>query len=301
MPFRLFTTNYLQKNGVIITPSSEDPELPGVNVIDDVKAKMWRTNSEAISTLTFDMSSPLCATFFPPNYFILLNSELVLNNHMGISIQASDDNFATIAYQQTIIPNGPFNDVALQAPDIPAYFNYGAIWGELQGDEISRLHPYWRFRIDKGAATVPMSFGKMWLGRKVDLSRGPDLGGIDFNPQDGSKIQDTIGQQQYAFVKRQFDMPTINFSYLSVEDTQLLHQAGIDMGTHTSFFMQIEQNGETNVSQYYSNELSKLYYVKFVNLPTRKFALKSPSISFLTGLTDRMGRFPSTLVFREQI
>src|SRR5438105_670913 len=86
---RLFYDNLIDYAATVVTASSQQADLPGSNVINELSKKVWRTGTAAApESITFDLGSAKDVTG------VILLDHTLTNADTNIELHASTDNFA---------------------------------------------------------------------------------------------------------------------------------------------------------------------------------------------------------------
>jgi hypothetical protein len=222
---------------VVITASSEaSSSLAGSNVAHEFKTKVWRTGtSSAAESIVLDLLSAKAATS------LILFAHTLTGSDTSLELRGSTDNFAA-------------SDVLV------ATLAYAA--GTIKATFSTATYRYWKVKFTKSAAGESRDIGRIFLGTYYETTIQPDWDGLKIMPKDLSVKGRTSGGQTYTERRSQYRMPSVDFSGVSTTMKDAVKTITDAVGTHTSFFIQVDPNG--------TSEAAEIFYVKFVDAVGRK-------------------------------
>lgn len=231
---RLFYTNRIDAEGVVITATSEVDTLPAENVADEFRKRVWRTGtSSALEAVVFDLGSAKAVTAV-----ILLDHTLTSGDSL-IKVQGhTSDSWGAPAFSQTLT----------HAADIIA-----AVFA-------SQTYRYWRVTFTKSSAGESRDIGRIFLGTYDETDEAPDYDGLQTSPDDLSRRQTTIGGQEYVELIEQREVVKCDFTHISNTMKAALQTYIAAVGNAVSHFIQVAT----------SSPFDTVFYVRMSNAPRFK-------------------------------
>jgi hypothetical protein len=230
---RIFYDNLIDYSGVFISGSSENTAFPISNVVNQHRENPWRTGATvAAEFVQFDLGSAKSVTSL-----IVISHNLTPSDTL-LKIEANTtSSFVAPAFSQAVTwESGVISSIfAVQS------------------------YRYWRFSFTKSASGETRDIGRIFLGTSVSMTERPDYDGWKRGQDDLSIVQRTVGGQVYAESRPKFRMADLDFSGISNAQKIQFTTLGDRVGTHTSWFLQIDENG--------SGEVAEILYVNLKDLP----------------------------------
>lgn len=236
MSFRFIYANLAASTSgaVFSASSSASATLGPSNVVNELKAKVWRTGtSTASETLTVDLLASTAITGA-----MIFAHDLTSGDSL-IQLRKSTDNFAA-------------NDVLVGS------FTYAS--GAMFQAIASTSSRYWRIAFTKSAAGQTRNVGVIFLCTYADVSN-PDYDGWDVEWEDLSTKQQSIGGQTFCDVRPQRRKIKVNWSGISAVDKLAIKTAFNSAGTGTGLFIQSNTGGTV------STEDGEYIFCKFRSEP----------------------------------
>lgn len=235
---RVFATNFVDASGVVFTPTSEASVYLAVeNIAHEHKAKVWRTGtSTAVESVVIDFLNDVA-----PTSVIIFNHNFTASDS-NLVLRASSDNFATV-------------------DDLISTLTFSADYTYLHATFGAATYRYFKFQFTKAAAGQTRDVGRIFLGNYTDLNNAIAFEGVKIKPTDLSVGLISAGGQTYTDRRSQFRTVQLDLNSLTTTEKDALRTITNTVGTHQSFWMQIDQSATT--------ELSEVLYVKFKDLPER--------------------------------
>lgn len=232
---RFYWNNYIDSATTVITSSSENTDLPDDNVADSRKGKVWRTGtSTAAEWIKFDLGSALDV-----DGFIVFNHTLD-ENDSAINIEGhTADSWGTPDVTAAISISDE-NETGAQK------------WSSAQSKR------WWRFEFTKQASGDAIDIGRLFLGDVYDTTEAPDSDGYSDETVDLSTQQRSIDGQTYDYIKNEYQKLRVKFTACSLAQAKQLKTIYDAVGTHTPFFVQIDQSASDGIREV-------IHYVKFTN------------------------------------
>ena len=224
---RLMLTNLVDTS--TITASSEDAVLVADNVANALRTKVWQTGtSTADESIVFNHGSAKSITCV-----ILLDHDLTAGDS-GIVIEGNDaDSWGTPAFSQAL---------TRVAGPIAAYFT-------------TKTNVYNRIAFTKSASGETRSIGRVFLGTYIE---SVVAGTLRFRTRDLSKHSRAIGGQEYSDIRPNFDQINVGMELVDKADKDTLKPLFETVGTHTPFFVSLNNDVEP---------VDWIYYVKNSRIP----------------------------------
>lgn len=221
---RIFYTNLIDADGVVITPTSEVSTLPAENVAHEHRALPWRTGaSTATESVTFDLGAAAAVTAA-----IILDHTLTAGDST-IQLRGSTDNFAA-------------------SNVLVATFTYAA--SVMAAIFASASYRYWRFIFTKSAAGESRDVGRIYLGTYYATEDEPDYNGFTMEYADESVIQSTPGGQEFTDVRGFRENPRCDFSKISNTMMDSLKTYIRAVGRNVAHFIQVGTSSPFDSYQY---------------------------------------------------
>ncbi len=218
-----------------ITASSEDAALPGSNIANALRAKVWRTATASVSpdvataeNIVIDLGSAKAVTSV-----ILLDHDLTASD-TGIVLEGNDsDSWGAPSFSQ------PLTRVS---GVIAAYFS-------------SQSYRYWRVAFTKSAASETREIGRVFLGAYDTLP----IASMNISPVDTSKTTKTIGGQTYNDIRPIYDDVMIQTPPILKATSDIFKAIFDSVGMHKPYFISIDHDIEP---------VDWIYYVKAKSIPS---------------------------------
>ncbi len=224
---RFMLTNLI--DSATLTASSEDSVLVGANIANALRGKVWQTGtSTAAEDIVIDHASAKAVTCV-----ILLDHDLTASD-TGINIE----------FNATDSWGSPSVTEALTRVSGPIIKFFG-----------SQSYRYNRITFTKSASGETRSIGRVFVGTYFE---NPTAGNITFDPVDLSKSITTIGGQNYSDIRNTYDKIGIPMQLVTKSDMDTLKPLFKTVGTHTPYFISINDDVEAN---------KWVYYVKNTKIP----------------------------------
>jgi len=227
---RIMWTNLVDSS--TITASSEDSALPGANIANALRTKVWRSGTTSVSpdaatqeNIVIDMGSAKSVTSV-----ILLDHDLTaLDTGIALEGNASDSWGAPSFTQALTRVGGP----------IAAYF-------------ASQSYRYWRITYTKEAASQTRDIGRVFIGTYDQVP----ITGMMINKNDLSKMARSIGGQTFHDVRPNYDEISLQMGVVSKAVFDTLNSITESVGV--PLFVSVDNDVE---------HVNWLYYVKIRSLP----------------------------------
>jgi len=233
---RLFYDNLIDPSAVTVTVSSEDAALPGSNVQNALRGRVWRTeDSTAAEYITFDLGATGTA------------SAAIIENH---TLTAADESAGDIVVRGST-DNFSVSDVLV------ATFSQEA--GTMLVTFSAVGYRYWRIAFTKSSSGETRDIGRIFIGPYVSTNADPDYNGYSSEKQDLSVTQRTIGGQTYSEARSQYETIRLSFSDIVQADKDIIETAFESAGLHTAMWFQAMTTGST---------LTETKYAKFQREPS---------------------------------
>lgn len=234
---RLFYSNLIDADGVVITPSSEVSTLPAENLAHDFRKRVWRTGtSTAAEYVVFDLLTAQAVTAI-----ILLDHTLTSGDSNIILEGNTADSWGSPAFTTTL---------TYAADIISKTFS-------------SQTYRYWRLKFTKSSSGESRDIGRVFLGTYAETDEDPDYDGLDITEDDNGRSQSTIGGQEYNERQDPFRIISCKFTHISqtMKDQVVTYvRAARQSRPH---FVQVAT----------ASPFDTIYYVKLRNAP--KFGVKA--------------------------
>lgn len=228
---RLFYNNFIDADGVVITPSSEVTTLPAENVAHDFRKRVWRTGtSTAAEYVVFDLLSAQAVTAI-----ILLDHTLTSGDSSIILEGNTADSWGAPAYTTTLT----------YAADI------------ISKTFASQTYRYWRLKFTKASSGVTRDIGRIFLGPYDETAEDPDYDGLNLTEDDNGRSQATIGGQEYNERQDAFRLFTCKFTHIS----QTMKDQVV------AYVRTVRQSRPHFVQVATASPFDTIYYVKLKNAP----------------------------------
>jgi hypothetical protein len=201
--FRLIDFNYVFADETDIFVSSENPDFPKENLKNFSRSKVFRTSAiTGTQTITFDFK-----TIEEIDSFVMMFDNLSVpkfDSNTIFKLQASATN----------VWGAPPVDVTLTLDvekEVLSHF--------FSTDQTYR---YWRLTIqDPTNAYGYFEVPKIYLGRKIQLTRIPEIG-FEFTEEDLSKVEDTAYGHKYFDVYPNRKNLSFQYNLLSFDNLRLI-------------------------------------------------------------------------------
>lgn len=234
---RLFYSNLIDADGVVITPSSEVTTLPGENVAHEFRKRVWRTGSStAAEYVVFDLLTAQAVTAI-----ILLDHTLTSGDSSIILEGNTADSWGAPAFTTTL---------TYAADIISKTFS-------------SQSYRYWRLKFTKSSSGAVRDIGRVFLGTYDETAEDPDYDGLDITEDDNGRSQSTIGGQEYNERQDPFRIISCKFTHISQTMKDQL----------ASYVRTVRQSRPHFVQVATVSPFDTIYYVKLRNAP--KFGVKA--------------------------
>lgn len=223
---RFWYNNLIDASGVVITPSSAHTNLPGTNVANAARKRVWRTGtSTALEAIVFDLGSAQSVTSV-----ILLDHTLTASDTL-IKVQGhTSDSWAT--------------------PDVNETLTWAS--GTIHKTFTSASKRYWRVTFTKSAAGETRDIGRIFLGTYYETTEGPDYDGYSESLNDPSRKTKSLAGQTYTEALEKFSTLDVDFSDIGNTQVDALETVFDTVGQSVSFFVQAQT----------TSPLSDVWYVK---------------------------------------
>lgn len=234
---RLFYSNLIDADGVVITPSSEVTTLPAENVAHEFRKRVWRTGSStAAEYVVFDLLTAQAVTAI-----ILLDHTLTSGDSSIILEGNTADSWGAPAFTTTL---------TYAADIISKTFS-------------SQSYRYWRLKFTKSSSGAVRDIGRVFLGTYDETAEDPDYDGLDITEDDNGRSQSTIGGQEYNERQDPFRIISCKFTHISQTMKDQL----------ASYVRTVRQSRPHFVQVATASPFDTIYYVKLRNAP--KFGVKA--------------------------
>ncbi len=234
---RLFYSNLIDADGVVITPSSEVTTLPAENVAHEFRKRVWRTGSStAAEYVVFDLLTAQAVTAI-----ILLDHTLTSGDSSIILEGNTADSWGAPAFTTTL---------TYAADIISKTFS-------------SQSYRYWRLKFTKSSSGAVRDIGRVFLGTYDETAEDPDYDGLDITEDDNGRSQSTIGGQEYNERQDPFRIISCKFTHISQTMKDQL----------ASYVRTVRQSLPHFVQVATASPFDTIYYVKLRNAP--KFGVKA--------------------------
>lgn len=229
----LFYDNLIDPSTVSVAATSEDTSLPGTNVQNALRGRVWRTlDSNSTEYITFDLGATGTA------------SAAIIENH---NLTASD----TLIQLRGSTDNFNLSNVLV------ATFTHDT--GTMMETFSAVGYRYWRVTFTKSSSSETRDIGRIFIGPHVSTTADPDYNGYGKKKEDLSRSQRTLGGQTYSEIRGQYETLTLSFSDIAQADKDVIEACFEAVGMHTPFWVQAMDSGSA---------LTEVDYVKFTREPS---------------------------------
>ena len=235
--------------------SSSAADMLGFDPTDDSGASAYIADALRLHTNEFVLVDLGIASI--PYAFIAINQRnesIPLSPNATLTIEGNSTNtFSTTQFSQTLT----YDNSAIAYSNLSGFAAVG--------------YRYWRFNVvDRDNGNGYVSISKLFLGDVFNPSRGAMQFGARFSHIDDSITSFAIGGQSFSEIRSQSESFGIRYFGLTNAEKEQLETVFREKGTHTKFFMVIDNTAEamTTDNEYY------IRYVKFASPPT--FSIVSP-------------------------
>jgi hypothetical protein len=108
---------------------------------------------------------------------------------------------------------------------------------------------YVRILFDKASAGDTRQIGRLFVGPHRNFGSVIDYAGFDEGKEDLSRKSRTLGGQVYAEVRSQYSRYGVDCSYVEQEKTDWIIEMSDYVGTHTSFFLQVQETTNSALNE----------------------------------------------------
>jgi hypothetical protein len=228
---RFFYNNYLDLAATVQTYATQNDSFPASNVENAQRTRIYRTGATvAAEYLKWDLGSAKT-----PTHLIILDHTILATATLGID-RNTTDSFPAASGAVTWTTSYIFHAIASPTSK-----------------------QWWKLLITKASSAETFDIGRMFLGVAVTLTDKVDFGGFTKEIVDLSVTQKSVGGQSYTDQRDQYRMFKLRFSRIPQADADAITTLFETVGTHTPFFMQIDED--------LSGEFIEPLYVKFAKAP----------------------------------
>ena len=216
-------------DGAGVTPSTQDPSWPAVNVQNDQRVRVWKTlGTQTTETLTITLSSPMAVTAFLAHYHNFDGTET------NVLIQGNASNVWT----------SPAFSIAVPWTAITMGVTFA-----------SQTYQYWQFTFTKASSASIRSVGRIFLGTYQDTTQAgdPDFDGLEVALTDASVVDKNIFGQTYTEQRGQYHAFKLSSTYVPDAIQTYFRNVFAAVGTWKCWFIQIRTTAP----------YSQWYYVLF--------------------------------------
>lgn len=125
---------------------------------------------------------------------------------------------------------------------------------------------YIRILFDKSSAGDTRQIGRLFVGPHDDFGSVIDYNGYNEGKEDLSRKSRTLGGQVYSEVRPIYSSFKLACSYLEQEKTGWLREMDAYVGTHTAFFVQVQESTDSSLNE---SPLDDVLYVMLRNMLDR--------------------------------
>lgn len=212
-----------------LTASSEDSALPGINIANALRSKVWRTGtSTADEDIVIDHGSAKAITCV-----ILLDHDLTAGDSDIVLEANATDSWGGPSFSQAL--------TRVEGP-IAAYFS-------------SESYRYNRVAFTKSASGETRDIGRVFVGT---YDAAP-ITGLQIRPKDLSKKSQSIGGQTFHDIRPIYDQIMLEMGVVTKAIYDLIKTMFETVGIHQSFFISIDNDVEP---------VDWIYYVKAKSMPS---------------------------------
>lgn len=227
---RLLYSNLIDLAGVTFTPATYDASFPASNLANEHRSNPYRTGvTQAAESVIIDLGSAKAVTC------VVLLDHTLTNADTLIKLQANSSN-------------------SWGAPPVDETLTWAT--GTISKFFASVSYRYWRLIFTKSAAAESRDIGRMFLGTYYTLEEPAE--NAEFPDKDLTQRIRSEGGQFWSDAQESFRLMPVSFSGISQTQKNNMRTFSEYVKTHTSFFVQLDEN---------DSSLNELVYVKLNELP----------------------------------
>lgn len=231
---RLFYDNLIDAAGVIFTAGTYDAAFPPANLANEHRSNPYRTGiGIAAENVVIDLLTAKAVTAV-----ILLDHTLTAADTL-IKLQGNSSN-------------------SWGAPPVDETLTWAS--GIISKIFAQQTYRYWRLIFTKSNANEQRDIGRMFLGTYFQPTEDP--ADLDAPEEDLSRKTRSDGGQIYSDAADSFRVKELAFNGISTTQKDALRTFHRRVKTHSSFFLQLDQNGSGEMSELLYGKLRKMMQFK---------------------------------------
>lgn len=263
MPVRLFHNNHVfdALPSASITPSSQQQNLPAINVQNSFRSRVWRTGtSTATETLTIDMGA---AVTIDAVIIFFTTIDTILGGDSSVIVMGNTANAWVGAAFTASLAQGSITDASTGVAENYFFSDFGVSPG-------SPTFRWWRISFTKASAGVTRDIGRVFLGQTYDVTQNISYNGIQIVSVDNSNKSKGVGMNTFVEILPQHKQVTLNWPLLPQVDVTNLDSIFYRIGQNTNMYLQIDQITPYNEILYVKHGVDHAKKTKIIS-PTTQY------------------------------